>query len=555
MDVRLTCLNPMAYSVTPLGLGYINASLKHAGHTSTIQLFERQEQLIYDSILSMDYFGEKSPLLGIPKYLEWVELISGELFAQELGFVDRGGESIHIRFPKEVNTILGECNIVADRLSDSDVIGFGVQSQSVGIILYLAQAIKENNKKAKIILGGPVTELLIGVFYPMNFLHNSIRDSLKKSGVFSKYRDFLFENVDYIVYGEGEDSIVEIVNGIEGGTFPTDIRGTSSIRDGEIFSPGPREPINLDDLPYPDFEGIDMRRYSHLSFHISRGCIGGCKFCDERRFFKSFRVREPEKVLDELTLNSKKYGINRFLSGDSLLNGDPSALKKLCQLIIDSGLKIDWGGFMRLPQTDEELIDLLYDSGFRRPKFGLESLDQEVIDDIQKGQTIDYVKRILKYCREKGMAVTTTYMVGYPGYGIEYELSNIPKVSEVRNLYDYMALELINVGIRADIAYDPIKHGFEVLSTCEFDKGIWEYYTMGRSYIPGVVTYTRDSLSRKESELLFIEYSKQALLTKDNIEYMLYKHKLGWLKRLREYMPFEISNWLRTKYLEKEACL
>jgi hypothetical protein len=135
---------------------------------------------------------------------------------------------------------------------------------------------------------------------------------------------------------------------------------------------------------------------------------------------------------------------------------------------------------------------------------------------------------------------------------LDFELGVLDKVKKMRGLYDYMPLEAINVGIRSAIASDPERWGFKIHSAHELVRSEWSHYTLARSYMPGIITYTKNSLTRSEVEFLFNEYNKNSLLNKRGIEYGLYKYGLGWLKKARRYLPFGLSNWLKLEYLREE---
>ncbi|MFH1402817.1 MAG: radical SAM protein [Candidatus Altiarchaeota archaeon] len=554
MKIRLSCFNPFSYSITPLGLGYKNASHNNAGHDSMIRLFEREESAFYDTLLSMDFLGKRFPLISIPEYIQQIELVENEVFAEELGFIDRGEMNYRSRFPSETERLVGICDSIADSLSGNSMVGFNITSIAMGPTLYISKAIRERDDGVKIVYGGPITDMMAGVLDPINAMHKSINESMRSSGIYGRYADFLAGNVDFLVHGEGEETIVEIANAIDDGG-DAEIPGTTAIREGSFKRSRPRRPVDLDGICRPDFDGIDMRTYGYVTFNFSRGCINACTFCDECLFFKGYRVRDPAKVLEELSAGSERYPGKRFLACDSLLNGDPARLKELCRLITESGLRIDWSGYLRLPETDEELVDLLYESGFRRPKFGLETIDDGVYEEVGKRQETGHALRIMDYCRRKGMKVTANFMIGYPGRGMDFELEVMDRVKGIRGHYDYMPLESINVGIRSSVASDPERWGFEIKSTHEFSESDWEYYTLARSYIPGIITYTRNSLSRSEAERIFEEYNRHGLLNKRGLEYGLHKYGLGWLKKYRRYIPFSISNWLKLQYLKEEIII
>lgn len=551
MEVKLSGFNYFRYGIVPLGKGYLNSALKQAGHDSRIQLFEDKESIFYDELQSVKFFGHEIHDVGVTRYTERIELTSNTLFGELLNFVDHGDNKLISRYPDKISAIQKELEGIANSLCKADVVGFGFLPPAIGVIFYLCKLIKEEDKDIKIVLGGPITDVLRWVMAPNSYFYEELNGSLIKEGIYGRYVNFLKNNVDYLVHGEGENTIVEIVNRLEEGDKNPDILGTTTIKDGKIHYNAERPLSEINYISPPDFSGINLKNYHALSFIFSRGCINACRFCDETHFWKSYRVRDPQFVLDELVDDLNKYHMNYFVACDSLLNGRPKELERLCNHIIDSGIDINWSGNLRLMQTDKKLLQILYKSGYRRAKFGLESLDQSVLDQINKNQTLDHSVEILRVAKEVGMNVSANLMVGYIGGGVDYEIKMMEKMKKYRPFMDYLSLQSIDIGLRTSFSRD-INCGFKTVSTSSFKEELWSNYSLAHSYVPGMITYVKNALTRAETDYIFEMYAKNRLTTSWNLEYLLYTLRLNRLKGMRKYVPIYVKSKLKSYYVKNQ---
>jgi len=238
-------------------------------------------------------------------------------------------------------------------------------------------------------------------------------------------------NVDAAVIGEGENTIIDIIDAIEAGEDFSDIKGLIVRQDGKAVFTGERELIDDLDSIEPAWDLINPKayfkrrgrnsenivKYDHrtLTVFTSRGCPYNCIFC-HNVFGKKFRPRSPRAVLDEISLLVDKYGIRELEIVDDSFNLNIGRAKEICQGIIDRNLKLHIAvpNGLRGDRTDEGFIDLLQAAGFYRIAFAVESASPRVQKIIKKNIDVDKVKWSIEEVARRGMVATGYFIQGFP---------------------------------------------------------------------------------------------------------------------------------------------
>jgi radical SAM superfamily enzyme YgiQ (UPF0313 family) len=232
--------------------------------------------------------------------------------------------------------------------------------------------------------------------------------------------------VDVVCRGEGEETLVDLFDYLKGNKPLREIPGIAFLENGSFYSTGDRRFLNnLDRLPFPDWEGFDLRRYSSparkknfsLPVMSSRGCPTQCYFCYKEIFGNRYRFRSPENVVDEIEYLKTKYRIQEFSIIDdnfTLLN---ERAEEICKLIIERKLNLAWSipSGMRVSPISEKLLKLMKKSGCYRVFFGAESGNPEILRSINKGITLEQIKEAVNLAKEVGLEVGVFFMVGNLG--------------------------------------------------------------------------------------------------------------------------------------------
>ncbi len=236
------------------------------------------------------------------------------------------------------------------------------------------------------------------------------------------------EAIDFVAIGEGEQILLELASLIENGkkTYKK-IDGLAFKDKGKVVVNKPRAPIeNLDGIPFPARHLLPLKNYRVNTEGLdpnlpvttvitSRGCPNYCIFCDSHTIFgRKFRFRSAENIVAEVEDVIKRYGITQFDFVDDTFTMDKTRVLSFCNLLESKGLKIKWICNARVNTVDLEILKRIKECGCVRVDFGVESGDQEVINNIRKGITLEQVTNAFRMSRSVGLKTMGFFMVGNP---------------------------------------------------------------------------------------------------------------------------------------------
>ena len=215
--------------------------------------------------------------------------------------------------------------------------------------------------------------------------------------------------VDYIVIGEGEQALVEIVEG----------RTTSRIVQGVAVA-------DLDTLPPVAWEEFIWRGYDWTyplvdakpvyTFNTSRGCPFDCSFCSVKGVWgKGYRAMSAERIVNDIQWMIRYYGLKAAYFREDNFTLDKKRLTSFCELLLSRGITIDWLCETRADSiNDDQLLALMARSGCKALYVGVESGSQRMLDYYRKGISVDTFVAALTKARSHGMKLYTSFIVGAP---------------------------------------------------------------------------------------------------------------------------------------------
>ena len=236
--------------------------------------------------------------------------------------------------------------------------------------------------------------------------------------------------VDYVVVGEGEETLAELVellartDGSPAAEALSAVRGLCFRRAGGTVRT-PERPLirDLDALPWPARHLCELFRYPlytpdgqrMLTVLSSRGCPYDCSYCFKGIVGRTYRQRSPENLVAELESLVDTYRVRNFYFVDDLFTLDARRLEAFARRIIDQGLDIRWQCLARVDRVTPELLALMYRSGCRQVHYGIESADQAILDRIGKRITPAMVREAVGWTRAAGIRSKGYFMLGLPG--------------------------------------------------------------------------------------------------------------------------------------------
>jgi len=273
------------------------------------------------------------------------------------------------------------------KLNPPDVIGFTMYYCNAEPVKYMVKELRKELPNVKILVGGP-----------------NVRNNVDPHP-WTGEDDNIF---DYIINGEGEMLLLNILEEIENGVVHEKVQ--------KLAQPEEQR-LNLNDLPRPDYSTFDFNEYvfpNGVNSEISRGCTAKCTFCEETHFWK-YRQRLATDVLSEIETLYYEKGTDIVWFIDSLVNGNLNELRAFCKGVITKEMKIHWTGYARCDgRMDLAYYQDLADSGCTMLNYGIESGSQKVLDDIDKGVTIAEMEQNLRDGKTTGVAAFTNWIVGFP---------------------------------------------------------------------------------------------------------------------------------------------
>ncbi|MBF0540561.1 MAG: radical SAM protein [Nitrospirae bacterium] len=235
-----------------------------------------------------------------------------------------------------------------------------------------------------------------------------------------------FKDVDIIVRGEGEVTLLDLINTISNKQPLHEVKGIAFKDNNEVIVTPDRQPIeDLDSIPIPDrnmFKKDYYKCYTTVvrqkpcySIVSSRGCHFKCNFCSTPDFWKKQRLRSPKNIVDEMEMLVNDFGAKEIMFMIDTFNATIEHAKETCQEIIDRRLKVLWRTNARVYPIDEELVRLMKRAGCWMVYYGVENGNPEMMKKIGKAITPEKVIKAFNLTEKAGIRTLAYFIIGLPG--------------------------------------------------------------------------------------------------------------------------------------------
>lgn len=284
-----------------------------------------------------------------------------------------------------------------------NLVGLSATTPTICKVFDIAKSINEKYPEIKIIVGGPHPSAL-----PL--------ESIKKSFI------------DFVAIGESELTMLELVEELEKDRKKNfkKIDGLVFKEKGRIIKNKERARIKeLDSLPFPAFDLLPLDKYTSansqykkfINILTSRGCPGRCVYCNKLIFGDICYTRSAENIIKEIEFLIKKYKYKEFHIVDDLFTIDRKRVIDFCNLLLKKNIKIKWkcGNGVRVGTVDLELLKLMKKAGCYSLSYGIESGNQQILNNIRKGQTLKQCANAVKWTKEAGIECIGFFMLGNLG--------------------------------------------------------------------------------------------------------------------------------------------
>ncbi len=274
----------------------------------------------------------------------------------------------------------------------ADVFGFSTICSSYPLTVRLARMVKDMVPSSRILLGGPQASVVD--FETMN----------------------AFPWIDMILRGEADESLPNLLKSIASDGDVTSVSGLTYRKASEVFR-APNAPLlsELDRVASPAYHlyeaAVDIDRFP---LELGRGCPFSCEFCSTNLFFsKRFRLRSPHIVFNEMIKVNQQYKVTDFELVHDMFTVDRKRVVGFCQYLLDQNSEFTWSCSARTDRVDEELLELMHNSGCSGVFFGVETGSQRLQSIIRKNLDVQHSRRMAQYVDKLGMNATASLITGF----------------------------------------------------------------------------------------------------------------------------------------------
>ena len=241
---------------------------------------------------------------------------------------------------------------------------------------------------------------------------------------FDKYLD---AQADFIIQGEGEVTLKELIDYLENNRSFEQIQGIVYRKDDTtVVNPKRTVFKQLDEFPMPAWDLVDVESYRDvwavknrdLSLNIAttRGCPYKCNWCAKPIYGNRYNSHTPEYIVRHLSFLKDNYGVSSFWMCDDIFGLKPNWVQEFNKELKSNNLSIS---YMIQSRVDlllkEDNIDALAESGLKEVWVGAESGSQKILDAMDKGITIEQIHKATKLLKEREIKVAFFIQFGYLG--------------------------------------------------------------------------------------------------------------------------------------------
>lgn len=315
-----------------------------------------------------------------------------------------------------------------------DLVALTALTPTIGRALEIAQVVKETLPDSIVVMGG---------YHPtFNFIE-TLED----------------ENVDIVIRGEGEYIMLNLVQALENQSSLHDVKGiVFEDKNSKEIVVNPEAPLiqNLDELPFPALNLLPMDKYrlldmdTHMTTMITtRGCPMQCSFCSSAAMHgKKIRERSIENIVDEIEYLKTNYDIDTIAFMDDTFTLKKRKVMAICDEILKRNIEIMWGCTSRVDTLDEKLLKKMKEAGCITIFIGVESADQQQLDNMCKNTTIAKIENAFKIARKLKIRTIASVALGMPGDTKEIMNKTVKFVHKLKPNYAIYSLATPYPGTR-----------------------------------------------------------------------------------------------------------
>lgn len=257
------------------------------------------------------------------------------------------------------------------------------------------------------------------------------------------YKKYIAHGADYVIQGEGEITLRELIGCLDKNQAVTAIKGLIYKNNEDIITAA-RRPVlqNLDELPLPAWDLVDIAAYKAvwrergreftLNIATTRGCPFKCNWCAKPIYGNRYNSHSPEYIVKHIQLLQDRFGVKRFWMCDDIFGLKPNWVQEFGKVLRREGVKLKFYIQSRVDLLlKEDTIETLVRSGLEEVWVGAESGSQKILDAMDKGTTVKQIYTATHLLKERKVRVAFFIQFGYLGETKEDILKTINMIKEL----------------------------------------------------------------------------------------------------------------------------
>ena len=291
----------------------------------------------------------------------------------------------------------------------------------------------------------------------------------------------LFSGIDYIVIGEGEETIKELLQAIEGNHNIAEVKGLAYLKNGKPVLTPPRELLkDFDKLPLPDFSLVRYAKIKIYPVERIRGCGMDCEFCTVKG---RPRPARPERLLEHISFLVETKNAKHFFIVDDLFGQQRDETIRFCNMLADYGRRIgrrlDITVQIRLDKArDTELLSAMWQAGVQTVAIGFESPIEDELKAMNKHISSADMLSLARIFHKFGFLVHGMFIFCYPlRENANLKMPVKERVSRYRNFIKKAKIDTVQVLLAVPLPGTELRHRLEKQNRIYPLQDIgWEYY-------------------------------------------------------------------------------
>ncbi len=291
----------------------------------------------------------------------------------------------------------------------------------------------------------------------------------------------LSSGIDYVVLGEGEWTIRELLAAVQGGRDVRDIQGIAYLQNGQVVNTGQREPLTeFSLLPYPDFSLVRYARIKIYPVERVRGCCMNCEFCTVKG---KPRPAPVERLLGSISELVETHKARSFFIVDDLFGQDREETLRFCRLLAEYqeriGRQLVTTVQIRLDKArDPELLAAMRQAGIRNVAIGFESPIDEELKAMNKHLDSGQMLSLVRVFRRAGFTVHGMFIFGYPmPPGVEFTMPLAERVQRFKSFIHRAKIDTAQVLLPVPLPGTALRRRLQEQNRVYPIQEVgWEYY-------------------------------------------------------------------------------